>query len=443
MAGHWYYDENGEETGPLTSAEMRRLADAKLIRESTLVRAGRDGKWIPAAAVVGLLKDAKSVQPLNPLPPVRSPVPPPLPHEPSRAVMPEILKPPTLPQSALESASVRTPVHPLTWIAIGCAAMAVLVLIAFFAVPSGREPSSARSIAKVDPPVAMSTAPALPKLEPQRVEQVFKQSNQSKSAGGPSADVEKREIVTEERAAAEAPKAPNKDTQEIVAIVEPAVVTIHVTTTSGEVTGSGFLVDSDGAIVTNYHVIEGAKSAVVNFRGDRMSVVEGFSAVEPAQDLAILRIARRQDMPKPLRVSTGLPSKGERVLTFGAPRGLSGSVSVGIVSSVRRGYEIEDLLGMRGWYSQVRGYDHDAVWIQTDASISGGNSGGPLVNANGEVIGVNTWSQPNGQNLNFAISAAYVWSMIWDRRIRAFSELPPTPAARQLPSLDSVWKAIN
>ncbi len=90
-------------------------------------------------------------------------------------------------------------------------------------------------------------------------------------------------------------------------------------------------------------------------------------------------------------------------------------MSDGIVAAVRTGDDMRDTLKKaagREIYQEVLGYDLDATWLQTTAPISPGNSGGPLVNSRGEVVGINTWCQPLGQNLNFALSAVHVRQLL-------------------------------
>ncbi|HEV3344489.1 MAG TPA: trypsin-like peptidase domain-containing protein, partial [Pirellulales bacterium] len=162
---------------------------------------------------------------------------------------------------------------------------------------------------------------------------------------------------------------------------------------------------------TNYHVIEGAKTAVVRFPDNSTSPVTGFLAIAVGKDLAILRIDPAGRTLKPLRVATERPRKAEEVFAFGAPRGLASTVTNGIVSSVRQGSELRDNFKATTGvdvYTDQQHYDLDAVWIQTTAPISGGNSGGPLVSRQGEVVGLNTWHRTDGQNLNFAISIEHV-----------------------------------
>lgn len=216
-------------------------------------------------------------------------------------------------------------------------------------------------------------------------------------------------------------------TREIVQAVEPSVVVVEV---PGVGLGSGFVIDSQGTIATNYHVIEGAKMATVTFLTDKATFpVKGFVAVAPGKDLAILKIEPGNRIIKPLPMAMAPPEKGESVLAFGAPKGFGGSVSDGIVSSVRSGTELQELLrqgSATDIYTKYLGYDLDAVWIQTTAPISGGNSGGPLVNLRGEVVGLNTWNRTDGQNLNFAISIEHMRKLVQTEQgsLKPLSQLP-------------------
>ncbi|MFP4536893.1 MAG: Do family serine endopeptidase [Dichotomicrobium sp.] len=138
--------------------------------------------------------------------------------------------------------------------------------------------------------------------------------------------------------------------------------------------GSGFVIDPSGLIVTNNHVIENADEIIVKFAdGKKLTVVETIGH-DDKTDLALLRVEPEQ----PLRaVSLGDSSQmtvGDWVMAIGNPFGLGGSVSLGIVSAVKR---------------DINSGPYDA-FIQTDAAINRGNSGGPLFNMDGEVIGVNT-----------------------------------------------------
>jgi len=143
-------------------------------------------------------------------------------------------------------------------------------------------------------------------------------------------------------------------------------------------TGSGFIWDEAGHVVTNLHVIEGASEATVrlaNGRDYKASLV----GVSPSHDIAVLRIASGQKRLQPLPVGTSRDLRvGQKVLAIGNPFGLDWSLTSGIVSALNR-----SLPGEEGG----RTIEH---LIQTDAAINPGNSGGPLLDSAGRLIGINT-----------------------------------------------------
>jgi S1-C subfamily serine protease len=143
-----------------------------------------------------------------------------------------------------------------------------------------------------------------------------------------------------------------------------------------EVLGSGFVVDKAGHVVTNYHVIDGAANIEVGF-SDRESVQAKVVGSDPSTDLAVLEVdaSSRALTPLPLG-NSDLVEVGDQVVAIGNPFGLERTVTAGIVSALQRAV------------TAPNGYTIDHV-IQTDAPINKGNSGGPLLNARGEVIGVN------------------------------------------------------
>src|SRR5262249_29458144 len=130
--------------------------------------------------------------------------------------------------------------------------------------------------------------------------------------------------------------------------------------------------------------------------------VLGFVAVEPKHDLALIRTEPFTQPDVVAKLAEKMPEVGERLAGFGSPKGLTFSTTEGIVSAIRTGQEIGELTG-RDSYRHL-GYSVKAIWIQTTTQISPGNSGGPLVNMNAEVVGLNTWSKLDGQSLNFAIA---------------------------------------
>ncbi|SNY48118.1 S1C family serine protease [Paractinoplanes atraurantiacus] len=151
----------------------------------------------------------------------------------------------------------------------------------------------------------------------------------------------------------------------------PGVVSVQV----GNGSGSGFAFDDQGHIVTNNHVVAaGGPITVVNADGRRLPAT--LIGTDPGNDIAVLQVDRSAGLPALPLAAPRTVRVGEPVLAVGSPLGLSGTVTAGIISAVDRPVRLGDESGRTA--------------IQTDASINPGNSGGPLVNARGEVIGVNT-----------------------------------------------------
>jgi hypothetical protein len=225
-----------------------------------------------------------------------------------------------------------------------------------------------------------------------------------------------------------------QDLSPLMAMVDPCIVTI---TLNNQSRGSGFVVDAKGLIVTNYHVIEGAKSATVVFTDKTSYPVEGFVAINQNKDLAILSIRPRNKKLYPLRLTPTPPAKGDRVFAFGSPMGLRGSISEGLISAIRPGADVQETLqdlAHRDVYREVLDYDLDTQWIQTTAPISPGNSGGPLVNVRGQVVGINTWVCAVGQNLNFSLSVTHLQTLLAGSgtTVQSLANLPPARANREV-----------
>jgi S1-C subfamily serine protease len=223
--------------------------------------------------------------------------------------------------------------------------------------------------------------------------------------------------------------AETKDVQKLAERVGKGVVTIK----TADGSGSGFIIDGE-TVATNFHVIAGATKASVVFHDKSQVEVVGFCAVSPETDIAILTVKVPADkVLHALPIAAELPQPGEAVYAFGSPLSLSGSISDGIVSAVRRGKEIEA--------ASALGYKADSTWIQTTAPISQGNSGGPIVNAGGEVLGLATFYDKRGQNINFATSARQIATMVeafrfLGRTEKKLSELPKPVAAMTAKSAD-------
>jgi S1-C subfamily serine protease len=160
-------------------------------------------------------------------------------------------------------------------------------------------------------------------------------------------------------------------------------VVIQGKTDSGEVLGSGFIVSSDGKIVTNLHVVRDMNAAAVQTATGHTFSSVMVLATDETKDLAIIKIAG-MGLPALELGNSEMVSVGEQVVIVGSPRGLEGSVTAGIISSVRDG----------GSGFKV---------LQTDAAMNPGNSGGPLVNTKGQAIGVASFKITASEGLNFAI----------------------------------------
>lgn len=154
-------------------------------------------------------------------------------------------------------------------------------------------------------------------------------------------------------------------------------------------TGSGFIVNANGQILTNSHVVNGADTVSVTLKDGRTFKGEVLGE-DPVTDVAVIKIAAN-DLPIiPIGNSDGL-RPGEWVIAIGNPLGLDNTVTAGIVSATDRSS------------SDIGVSDKRVGFIQTDAAINPGNSGGPLLNARGEVIGMNTAIISGAQGLGFAI----------------------------------------
>jgi len=165
--------------------------------------------------------------------------------------------------------------------------------------------------------------------------------------------------------------------------------------------GSGFLIHEDGYVVTNHHVIDRARQINVELADGRKLPAELISSDSDA-DLAILKVNADKPLPRLELGDTADVMIGEPVIAVGNPLGFSHSVSTGIVSAMHR--ELKD----------QRGTVMMGDLIQTDAAINPGNSGGPLLNAYGQVIGINTAIRGDAQNIGFAIPVSKLRDLIPD-----------------------------
>ena len=191
-------------------------------------------------------------------------------------------------------------------------------------------------------------------------------------------------------------------------------------------TGSGFFLQS-GQVVTNLHVIRGAQRCEIKTLDGKGKVfpVAGILAVDEEGDLALLSVEMPPDRLRTSELARVLPDEGEQIVVIGNPLKLEGSVTDGIVSAVR---EVPNL----------------GKIIQITAPISHGNSGSPVFNLKGQVVGVVTVKVTNGQNINLAIGVARVAQLL-PGRLRALASLPAreklsdSAETSYRTGLDSLW----
>ena len=156
--------------------------------------------------------------------------------------------------------------------------------------------------------------------------------------------------------------------------------------------GSGFIISPDGYIITNNHVVEGATRVDVQLGGeDRRSFRAKVVGTDPATDLALLKIDVKEQLPTVRLGDSNRARVGDWAIAIGNPLEFENTLTVGVISAKNRS------LGISRTTSSFENF------IQTDAAINFGNSGGPLLNISGEVIGINTAIRGGGQNLGFAV----------------------------------------
>jgi Trypsin-like peptidase domain len=186
--------------------------------------------------------------------------------------------------------------------------------------------------------------------------------------------------------------------EEIYQQLLPSVVTLQVENQAGErYVGTGFLALSNTVAVTAWHVIADARTVTARFADNEFVDVLGLVDKDEKHDLALIRLAA-SGRPQ-VTLNTANAPVGSRAYVIGAPKGYEFSVADGLISQIRR----------------VDGVSQ----YQVSCPISGGNSGGPLVNGCGDVIGVTSWSKTDAQNVNFAIPSSCLASLD--------PSLPPKP----------------
>ncbi|WP_410537943.1 S1C family serine protease [Streptomyces sp. KL2] len=226
----------------------------------------------------------------------------------------------------------------------------------------------------------------------------------------------------------------------VVGAVAPSVVEIGASSRSGSATGSGVVISGKGEILTNNHVVSGATGIEVTFSDGGTARAEIVGA-EPDLDMALIRVEDTDGLaltPAELGDSDAV-RVGDRVIAFGSPQGLSGTVTSGIVSAKEREVTVERTgedarpRDDRAWPFEFGGDRYNGELgpetttyraIQTDASLNPGNSGGPLVDTEGRVIGINsailgnasTAAEAGSVGLGFAVPVNDVKEILDDLR---------------------------
>ncbi len=190
-----------------------------------------------------------------------------------------------------------------------------------------------------------------------------------------------------------------QDLSDVINRAEKSVIRIEVAGTGGDALGSGFVVSETGVFVTNVHVMSGASRAMAHFEDGRAFEISGTYLIDVPRDICIGQLKSSPGLKfEPITVSDKVPRKGEQIVALGCPQGLSFSATRGIISAIRERDEFREMVGRPKM---------EGTWIQVDAAVSGGNSGGPMINSVGEVVAMSTLaSRGDAQNLNFGVSAS-------------------------------------
>lgn len=223
-------------------------------------------------------------------------------------------------------------------------------------------------------------------------------------------------------AASWAVSAQENNLPQLIKRVKPSVVAVTTFDAKGKVltTGSGFFIHP-GQLVTNIHVIDGASRVEVRtFEAKAHTYsVTGILAADEEGDLALLQVDAPPDRNRPLELGRDLPDEGERIFVIGNPLRLEGSVADGIVSAIR---EVPNLGSV----------------VQITAPISPGNSGSPLFNSAGKVIGVVTIKVANAQNINLAMGSRRL-QVLKPGKLISFADFTASRISRPRPEALGDW----
>jgi S1-C subfamily serine protease/peroxiredoxin len=238
---------------------------------------------------------------------------------------------------------------------------------------SNRLPATLVDIRKEKGEPIAATLSSPPAVAKESHESTAAKANSSKSAVSPQGDLAALPL------------------EDLIARVGDGVVLIKVLDRNGKPTGlgTGFIIDDRGSVATCFHVVRHAARAQVQFRDGFTTEVQGSLQLSPQADLAILELKKKPSHLTPLHLAVNEELRlGQEVIAIGHPSGLTFTPTRGIINGV---HKTSDLPPDARQFLSLRKASKDENWVQTDAVISPGNSGGPLMNRRGEVVGVNSW----------------------------------------------------
>jgi putative serine protease PepD len=201
----------------------------------------------------------------------------------------------------------------------------------------------------------------------------------------------------------------------------PSVVTVAGTGPAGENLGSGFFITADGYLLTNEHVVAEVPDAAVRVTlADARTLPAQVVGRDPESDLAVIKVDGERVRPVALADSDAV-AVGDAVLAIGSPLALSGTATAGIVSALDRTIETRDLGGVQRYYAA----------IQTDAAVNRGNSGGPLFDSGGRVIGINSVIKSLVEDGEEAGNIGIAFAIPINQAVRVATEIIETGRARR------------
>ncbi|WP_237729322.1 trypsin-like peptidase domain-containing protein [Schlesneria paludicola] len=224
-------------------------------------------------------------------------------------------------------------------------------------------------------------------------------ANEGQTPGAPAAA--KPEITATEKSKSQDAEI---DLSNVIDRIGRSVVLIRLTDSNGQNTGlgSGFVISKDGLIATNFHVMESAASAEAEFRDGTRFNISGYRAHDEKRDIAIVQLESPPADLEPLEFADSSDVRqGSSVIAVGHPRGLRFTATEGIVSAIHKTSELPPDLRRH-----MESPD-DQIWIQTNATIFSGNSGGPLLSRSGKVVGMNSWITRD-VNFGFALAVQHL-----------------------------------